>query len=381
MKLNIIEILALVFIISVTFSGCIAEKKVTQIPESSHEMAESPPFVEENKPEITITAFTSVYLRDNLDKKDINIFIPTYNISERYYAIYNISIKNNGSDVLGFKLNELHLRAGNETFNTTALEPYVSSLIEVLSNLEKENKIEDSILYPNQTLSGNVVFCVNSLYDKSFLLMYNTTPVISASYEKSLDALIKAENFDYSVALGVPPYSNLSERGGMFGSYEPDLNDYPYIWANWMNRNIFEFFKKSDAENLLKSPPNEIPLTEIKYALKVTSEKNISMLPVKTQFFNNHLFVVVDDAGNELVNKSRIQGMAILNNQTYNFQPDLVLNIPQMNFTNATIVQISFQGLYGWSMAMRMPFVNQDIILDDKLNINVVRYYPIHMVS
>lgn len=379
MKLNKIETLALVFIISVTFSGCIEEKKVAMIPESSPEVVETPPFVEENKPEITITAFASVNLRDNFDKKDRNLF--TYNISERYYAVYNISIKNNGSDVLDFKVNDLHLRAGNETFNTSSLESGVSSLIEVLSDLEKENKIEDTTLYPNQTLSGDVVFRVNSLYDKSFILMYNTTPVTSASYEKSLNALIKAEDFDYSAALGIPPYSNLSERGGRFGSYEPDLNDYPYIWANWMNRSIFEFFKKSDAENLLKSPPNEIPLTEIKYALKVTSEKNITVLPVRTRFSYYHLFVVVDDAGNELVNKSRIQGVAILDNQTYKFQPDWALNMPQMNFTNATIVQISFQGLYGWSLAMRMPFVNQDIIFDDKLNINVVRYYPVHMVS
>ncbi len=379
MKLNKIEIMVVVSIILVTFSGCIEEKKVTQIPESSSEVAVTPPSIEENKPEITITAFSSVYLRDNFDKKDRNVF--TYNISERYYAVYNLSIRNNGSVVLDFKLNEFHLRAGNETFNTSALESGGSSLIEVLSDLEKENKIEDTTLYPKQTLSGDVVFRVNSLYDKSFILMYNTTPVTSASYEKSLDALMKAEDFDYSLALGVPPYNNSAERGGMEGSYEPNLSRYPYIWANWMNRSIFEFFKKSDAENLLKSPPNEIPLTEIKYVLKVISEKNISMLPVRTRFSYYHFFVVIDGAGNELVNKSRIQGMAILNNQTYKFQPDWALNIPQMNFTNATIVQISFQGLYGWSLAMRMPFVNQDIILDDKLNIIVVRYCPEQIIS
>lgn len=381
MKLNKIEILALVFIVSVIFSGCIAEKKVAMIPESSPELSVAQPFIEENIPEITILSFSSVYMRDNSDKEK-NVL--TYNLSERYYAIYNLSIKNNGSNVLNFKLDEMHLRVGDEIYNTTALESYSSyssSLIEVLADLKKENKIEDTTLYPNQTVSGDVVFRINSSYNKSFILMYNATALTSASFEKSLEALMKAEDFNYSVALGVPPYSNSSERGGMLGSNEPKIDEYPYIWPNWINRSILEFFMKSDSENLLKSSADYIPITEIIYAIKVTSERNITMLPVKTQFLYNHLFVVVDDTGNEIINKSSIQGMAILNNNTYRFQPNWALNIPQMNFSNATIVQISFQGGYGWDMAMRLPFVNQDIIFDDNMNINVIRYYPIQFIS
>lgn len=47
-----------------------------------------------------------------------------YNLNEKYYAVYDLSIKNNGSNNLDFKLNELHVRDGNRTFNTTNLDPY-----------------------------------------------------------------------------------------------------------------------------------------------------------------------------------------------------------------------------------------------------------------
>jgi hypothetical protein len=382
MKLNKIEILALVSIILVTFSGCITEKKVTLTPElapsSAPELAVTPPSREENKPEITIVSFSSVYMRDNIDK-DKNEY--TYNLSERFYAVYNLSIRNPGSSALDFDLNNLNLRIGDETFNTTTFESFFSYKLEVLSDNEKANKIEGTTLYPNQTLNGDIVFRINSSYGKSFVLMYNTTPVTSPSFERALEALIKAEQFNYSVALGIPPYSNSSERGRMLGSYEPKLEDYPYIWANWMNKSVFEFFKKSDSENLLKSSSDYIPLTEIVYALKVTSRRNITMLPIKTQVLYNQFFVVVDEDGNEIINHSHIQGISILNDDTYEFHPNSALNIPQKNFSDATVVQISFQGLYGWSMAMRMPYLNQDIILNDKLNISVVRYNPEYYIS
>ncbi|MCZ7405804.1 MAG: hypothetical protein O8C67_12885, partial [Candidatus Methanoperedens sp.] len=40
-----------------------------------------------------------------------------YNISERYYAVYNLSIKNNGPDPLYFKLNGLRLHEGDRIFS------------------------------------------------------------------------------------------------------------------------------------------------------------------------------------------------------------------------------------------------------------------------
>lgn len=379
-----IIILVLVAMILVNFSGCIKEKKVTQIPES-HEDAviaatnQTPPSEKENEPEITITAFSSVYMRDNFDKKDRNVF--TYNLSERYYAVYNLSIKNNGLNAVDFKLNDLHLRAGNEMFNTATLESYDPSMLEVLSDLEKESKIEDMTLYPNQTLSGDAVFRVDSLYNKSFVLIYDTKPITSPSFEKSLEALKKAENFNYSTALGMPPYSDCNERGGMTGYYEPKFDNNCDTWANWVNRSIFDVYQKSDKERMLKSPPNDIPLTEIIYALKVIPEKNLTMFPVTTRFLYYSQFLVIDDSGREITNKSQNDGIAVLSNQTYTFQPWWKLNIPGMNFTNGTVVQMSFGGFFGWPLATRFTLNNQDIILDDKLNIIVVRNSREHFVS
>ncbi|MDD3052551.1 MAG: hypothetical protein PHR06_15615, partial [Candidatus Cloacimonetes bacterium] len=74
-----------------------------------------------------------------------------YNLNEKYYAVYDLSIKNNGSNDLDFKLNELHVRDGNRTFNTTNLDPYgfyERSHLEVLSSLKEENKIENTTLSP-----------------------------------------------------------------------------------------------------------------------------------------------------------------------------------------------------------------------------------------
>ena len=170
-----------------------------------------------------------------------------------------------------------------------------SSLLEVLHDLEKENKLQDTVLLPGQSLNGIVAFRVNSLYNESFLLKYNTTPVTSASFEKSIEALRTAEDFNYSVALGIPPYTNVIQRGGMRGSYEPNFNDCCDTWANWVNRSIFETFQKSDVERMQKSPPDFIPVTEMVYALRVIPEKNITMFPVTTRF-TNHL-LVMNDAG------------------------------------------------------------------------------------
>jgi len=46
----------------------------------------------------------------------------TYDISERYYAVYDLSIKNIGSDTIDFKLNGLRLHEGDRIFNTTILD-------------------------------------------------------------------------------------------------------------------------------------------------------------------------------------------------------------------------------------------------------------------
>jgi hypothetical protein len=259
-----------------------------------------------------------------------------------------------------------------------------------LRDLEKENKIHDTTLLPGQSLNGTVVFRVNSLYNKYFLLMYNTTPVTSASFEKSIEALRTAEHFNYSIALGIPPYSNCSERGGTTGSYEPIFNDnLSYIcdtWANWVNRSIFETYQKSDVERMRKSPPDYFITTEMVYALRVFPEQNISMIPTTTElypeFYSSNL-LVVDDTGEEMINTSRgIAGVAVLSNRTYTlFKSREKLIMPRMNFSSASVVQISFDGTYGWPMATRFSYSNQNVILDDKLNIIVVSYNPEQFVS
>ncbi len=302
-----------------------------------------------------------------------------YDVSERYYAVYNLSIKNNGSGPLYFKLNGLRLHEGDRIFNTSTLEPNGgSSLLEVLQGLENENKLQDTTLLPGQSLNGTVAFRVNSLYNKSFLLKYNTTIVTSVSFEKSIKALAAAEYFNYSVALGIPPY-NLCHQND---SYEPIFDDRNCIWANWVNRDIFETFQKSDVERMQKSPPL-IPTTEMVYALRVIPGRNITMSPVIKRFDWSHL-LVTDDTGEEFINTSRIQGMAVLSNQTYIFKPDWMLNFPGMNISNASVVQISFKASYITKFPFsgiigetgRLSYINQDVILDDKLNIIVVRYYP-----
>ncbi len=52
--------------------------------------------------------------------------------------------------------------------------------------------------------------------------------------------------------------------------------------------------------------------------------------------------------------------------------------MPRMNFSSASVVQISFDGTY---LGSRLSFVNQNVILDDKLNIIAVSYNPEQFVS
>ncbi|HEX7575581.1 MAG TPA: hypothetical protein VF360_04320, partial [Candidatus Methanoperedens sp.] len=316
----------------------------------------------------------------------------SYNISKVYYAIYNLSIKNSGSTTLDFKLKDLRLHEGDRIFNAT-LDPYwLVSLgrLEVLQDLEKENKIQGTTLLPGQSLNGTVIFRIKSLYNRSFLLMYNTTPITSASFEKSIDALQTAEHFNYSTLLDIPPYHNCSEWDRATGSYEPKFdtnsNEICDIWANWVNRSIFETYQKSDVERMRKSPPDDIPTTEMVYALRVFPEKNISMFPTTTElypeFYSSNL-LFIDDTGEEMINTSGgIAGVAVLSNLTYTlFKSPEKLIMHQMNFSSASIVQISFDGTYGWPMATRFSYSNQNVIIDDKLNIIAVSYDPEQFVS
>ncbi len=161
------------------------------------------------------------------------------------------------SDTIDFKMNRLRLHEGDRIFNTMILEPYAGSS-EVLHDLENENKIRDTVLLPGQSLNGIVAFRVNSLYNKSFLLKYDTTTVTSASFEKSIEALWTADHFNYATALGIPPYNICRQSDELGNSYEPLFDDRCDTWANWVNRSIFETFQKYDVERMRKSPPDNI---------------------------------------------------------------------------------------------------------------------------
>ncbi|RZN33964.1 MAG: hypothetical protein EF813_10370 [Methanosarcinales archaeon] len=361
---------------TVTFSGCIEETEVIPEPESLHNNTTNISAVNlvptpkiENGLEIHIVSFSSLYMRDNRDEESREW---TYNLSEWYYAAYNLSITNNGSDTIDFKANDLHLRAGDQLFNTTTRRLHNSSLLEVLEDLGNENRIEYMALSlsPGQTVNGSVVFCVDSLYDRSFLLIYNATPVTSASFEESLEALEAAERFDYSRVFGIPPYSSPRYTD----LYEPDPAAHPFIWVNWVNRSVFEFYKTADFEEVQNALPDNIPLTEIRYAIKVMPERNLTVV-------SGNRLLVIDDSGAELINKSRSRGIAILRNRTYESQPEWAIKIPQMSISDAIIVQISFEGTCGWGMAMRLSYTNQDVILDDELNMMLARYYDSKFIS
>jgi hypothetical protein len=340
---------------------------------------------EENIPEIEVRSFSSIYTH-NFENENESLYKVEekygYNITEKYYAVYNLSIKNNNSNSLDFKLNELYLRDGDHIFNITIEPESQSSLIEVPSNLEKEIKLEDTTLSPGQTINGTVVFQVNSLYNKSFLLMYNEIPIPSASFEKSIEVLSTAERYNYSVIFSIPPYSyGYNSYAVDPDSFEPNLKEYSYIWANWVNRGIFEVFNKADIElfnkdiSVYMSEPskNFIPRTEFIYALRVIPERNISLMLERnikaypanqqTQFRRENGQIVVDDTGEELVNTSidpSLYKIAILKNQTY---------VPQMNFSNVTVIRISFKSDTCEALSGRLSSVNQNVVMDKELNI------------
>ena len=52
-----------------------------------------------------------------------------------------------------------------------------------------------------------------------------------------------------------------------------------------------------------------------------------------------------------------------------------------MTISDATIVQISFEGTLGWDMSMRLSYINQDVILDDELDMVLARYYDRKFIS
>lgn len=121
----------------------------------------------------------------------------SYNSTEKYYAVYNLSITNNGLETFNFTIYDMHLPMGDQIFNSTPVE---------LSEINPPFNLiaESASLSPGQNLTGCIIFQVNSSYDKSFQLMYKSTPIISESFESSVEALTISEYFNYSTVFDIP---------------------------------------------------------------------------------------------------------------------------------------------------------------------------------
>jgi hypothetical protein len=405
--MNKVSIICLLVVGIILISGCIGEEKSkskrSNRSESSKETSASPPISipsppdnnssaivpEISQPElmpgefdINITSYYFVYLRDNLVMNENNTTqIPTFDLVEKNYVIYNLSIRNDDTNTLNFSINKLQLHTGNQVFTPAypdTILKYPDNWVHVRLEIEKENRLNDTQMLHNQTLRGIVIFQVDNyttLFDRSFSLRYNTTPIPSTSFEKSLEALTVAEQFDYSIAFDRPPY-DIHRGGGYSNVLYTDPGDF-YVWANWVNRTVFESYKKYDEMSLPKQKTENIPYVEIAYAVKVILEQDPTIfqntsVPYYSSIGEKRTRTQLDmDPGDDT-------GLAILDNQTYMLFSG---NMPQMFIPQATIVHFSFYSIYGWGTAMRLTFNNQDIILDEQHNITLARYDNDKVVS
>ncbi|TFH41112.1 MAG: DUF4352 domain-containing protein [ANME-2 cluster archaeon] len=309
----------------------------------------------------------------------------SYNSTEKYYAVYNILITNNGSKTFNFTIYDMHLLMGDQMFNSTPVE-----LREI--NPPFNLIAESASLSPGQNLTGCIIFQVNSSYDKSFQLMYNSTPVISESFESTVEALTISEHFNYSTVFDTPQFVegySINERNVDKDNLEPDdlypaAGYYPLVWPNWVDRNTVEFYKELDHQNLLKNSVSfgisGLPRTIIEYELSVTPNRNITITRIETPSPRpeDHLrLIIVDDGKEEIMNNS-MDYAAIIGSQTYELNSE---NIPQMNISNATIVRTEFFNVYGWGMASRITHNRQIVVLDENQNMVMAAYNPGHCIS
>jgi len=400
-------------LLSVLFSGCTWEKRVDPAPlhndtlgvpstkpDLQHQevnktevsvnlSSRRTTILLDDKIEIELISLSNIYTRDN---QNIN----GHNISERYFTVYNLSIKNTGSKAFDIRSDEFNLRSGERMFNRTTLDSGSFGWFGLSDRPEFENKINDTTLLPGQTIRGSVIFSVNLPYDKSFLLKYKTTPINISSLEKSLEALTTAELFNYSSAIGKPPYfADSFEPPYDRDTYEPPEADYysgrniayPLIWSNWVNRSIIEFYNRLDSAELSRlRNSSDLPVTASVYRSKVIPGKNITMFPTTTQEFATS-FLVINDTGEEIFDRSFLKGewgIAIRSGNTYKiqqFKEGVNFETSQMAFPDATVVWMTFGNYYGWPAASRWNYNTQVVILDENQNIIAVIYDYAHLVS
>ena len=319
---------------------------------------------EKYEPEIEIASYYFVYFGNNQENYSRRSSRSFY---ETFYAAFNLSVHNNGPGKIHFRPGDLHLN-GKGVFHPSTINGQSFGELNVREDLQNEKIFDnDTVLLPGQTISGSVIFELED-YDvfmnRSFSLWYNTSPINSASFDKSLTALTEAELFNYSEVFGIPPYSDLDND-----IFNPGPGY--YYWPNWVNKSVFEYYRWGDSKYLSMADP---PKSEISYFIKVVPDRNITIFP------GNRLFVV-DDTGEEIMNRSTFEGCLReigSHGQTYDLFPK---KVPLMHLSNATIVQFSLSTIYGWGMDMRLSVNNQDIILDDNHAIIIARPDNKHFVS
>ena len=160
---------------------------------------------------------------------------------------------------------------------------------------------------------------------------------------------------------------------------EPDdLQGCPLIWPNWVDRSTVEFYKKLDCQNFLNHSVNVkityLPCTLINYELSVAANKNITIMQgdrIQSQL------IIMDDGKEEIFNE-QINYVAILGDRTYDLNSE---NKPQMNISNATIVQTEFRERRGRSLSGRLTSNTQIVVLDENQNIVIATYRAAHFVS
>ena len=259
----------------ILISGCIDEEKtnsktstspgspINKTPKETSALPEiSEPEMIPGEFGINITSYYFVYMRENLMINE-NISKPIFDLVEKNYVIYHLSIKNKDTNTLNFSINKLQLHATDQVFTPVypdIIPRYPDNWVYVLSEIKKENRLNDTQLYPGQIMEGIVIFQVDNyttLFDRSFSLKYNRTPISSTSYKKSLEALTVAEQFDYSIAFDMPPYDI---HGGTYSYSPPDDPEDPYFWANWRYLNIIKNMMKCHCQN---KNPNIYPLSKL----------------------------------------------------------------------------------------------------------------------
>ncbi|NJD77768.1 MAG: hypothetical protein FIB08_11850 [Candidatus Methanoperedens sp.] len=297
--------------------------------------------------------------------------LQSHSISEKRYAIYNLSIKNNGSNASRFQPGKLRLIPKNGSSIPSSGDPISTYPFD-------DKELKDISLLPGQITRGYAAFKVDSMINRSFLLIYGSKPVTLKSFENCVLALEKADLFDYSNAMGKPPY-NVRDYG-LSDTYEPPQPEfytdrglaYSQIWSNWANRSVVEFFKKLDLKELNNiKTDDDLPSTYSIYTLKVIPEKNVSIHP-------GNPVVITDENNEELIN-AYYSEISISDNTTFRHSYNNFTDV--INYSNATLVRVFFANDYGWSMATRFSRNDQFVILDESRKIVMIGFQYRHFVS